>query len=163
MFRAGLGTVSTMNISGRVARPLLASIFISAGLDAFQHPENKAKAAEKVTRPLSEHIDFLPEDPVTLVRINGAVQVAAGMLLSFGILRRTAAVLLIGSLVPTTVAAHPFWEDLDEDVRAQHLTQFFKNLGLLGGLVLVATEGRQGSNRRARARAQGSMVRARSR
>ena len=108
-------------------------------------------------------IGFLPEDPVTLVRINGAVQVAAGMMLSFGILRRTAAVLLIGSLVPTTVAGHPFWEDLDEDVRAQHLTQFFKNLGLLGGLVLVATEGREGSNRRARTRARGAMVRTRPR
>jgi putative oxidoreductase len=133
--------VSTMSIPGRVARPLLASIFISSGFDAAQHPEGKVKAAEKVTGPLAERVPALPEDTATLVRLNGAVQVAAGAWLSFGILRRSAALLLIGSLVPTTLAGHRFWEELDDGARAQQLIQFLKNLGLLGGLVLVATEG----------------------
>jgi putative oxidoreductase len=132
--------MSTMSFPGRMARPLLSSIFISIGLDAVQHPEGKVKAAEKVTGILHEYIPMLPEDTATLVRLNGAVQVVAGGLLSFGILRRTAAVLLIASLVPTTIAGHRFWEELDEGARAQQLTQFFKNLGLLGGLVLVATD-----------------------
>jgi putative oxidoreductase len=133
--------VSTTSISGRVARPLLASIFISSGLDAMQHPEGKVKAAEKVTGPLVERVPALPEDTATLVRLNGGVQVAAGALLSLGILRRSAALALIGSLIPSTIAGHRFWEELDEDARARQLTQFFKNLGLLGGLVLLATEG----------------------
>jgi uncharacterized membrane protein YphA (DoxX/SURF4 family) len=123
-----------------VARPLLASIFISGGLDAVQHPDGKVKAAEKVTGPLSERIAIMPGEPATLVRFNGAVQVVAGVLLSFGIFRRAASLLLIGSLVPTTIAGHRFWEELDEGTRKQQLTQFFKNLGLLGGLVLLAAE-----------------------
>lgn len=133
--------MSTMSIPGRVARPLLASIFISSGFDAVQHPEGKVKAAEKVTGPLAESVPARPEDTATVVRLNGAVQVAAGALLSFGILRRSAALLLIGSLVPTTLPGHRFWEELDDGARAQQLIQFLKSLGQLGGLVLVATEG----------------------
>ena len=132
--------MTTMSFANRVARPLLASIFISSGLDAVQHPEGKVKAAESVTRPLSERIPLLPDDPATLVRWNGAVQVAAGALLSFGIFRRSASVLLIGSLVPTTIAGHRFWEVAADEARKRQLTQFFKNLGLLGGLVLLAAE-----------------------
>lgn len=133
--------MSTMSVPGRVARPLLASIFISSGFDAVQHPESKVKSAEKVTGPLAERVSALPDDTATLVRLNGAAQVAAGALLSFGILRRAAALALIGSLVPTTIAGHRFWEEVDDGARAQQLTQFLKNLGLLGGLVLLATEG----------------------
>jgi putative oxidoreductase len=141
--------VSIMSIPGRVARPLLASIFISSGFDAVQHPDGKVKAAEKVTGPLAERVSALPGDTANLVRFNGAVQVAAGALLSFGILRRSAALALIGSLVPTTIAGHRFWEELDDGARAQQLTQFLKNLGLLGGLVLLATEGSAQKSRRA--------------
>ena len=68
------------------------------------------------------------------------MQVAAGALLSFGIFRRSASVLLIGSLVPTTIAGHRFWEVGPTRRAKRQLTQFFKNLGLLGGLVLLAAE-----------------------
>jgi uncharacterized membrane protein YphA (DoxX/SURF4 family) len=115
-------------------------MFVAGGLDALQHPEGKVKAAEKVIRPIAQHTSVLPDDTVTVVRMNGAVQLAAGVMLSLGILRRTAAALLIGSLVPTTVAGHRFWEELDERARSQQVIHFFKNLGMLGGLVLVATE-----------------------
>ena len=133
--------MSTRSIAGLVARPMLASIFISSGLDAVQHPDGKVKAAEKVTGPLSEHVPALSTDTATLVRVNGAVQVAGGVLLSLSVFRRLAAAALIGSLVPTTLAGHRFWEELDDTARQQQLTQFFKNLGLLGGLVLVAHDG----------------------
>jgi hypothetical protein len=64
----------------RSASSLLAPIFINGGLDAIRNPESKVKAAEAVTRPLSLAFDFVPDDPVVLVRANGAVQVAAGTL-----------------------------------------------------------------------------------
>jgi putative oxidoreductase len=147
--------VSRMSTSGRVARPLLASIFISSGLDAIQHPDAKVKAAERVTGPLSARLPALPDDTADLVRLNGAVQVVGGALLSFGLFRRSAALLLIGSLIPTTIAGHRFWEELDESARRQQLAQFCKNLGLLGGLILVATGGPARKARRSGASAQG--------
>ena len=128
------------SITTRVASPLIASIFIRGGLDAAMDPEGKVKKADKVASPIAERITFLPDDTETLVRLNGVTQVVAGATLSLGILRRLSAAVLIGTLIPTTLAGHRFWEELDEDARNKQITQFAKNLGLLGGLLLIATE-----------------------
>ena len=50
------------------------------------------------------------------------------------------------SLIPTTLAGHRFWEEQDEMRRAQQRIHFFKNLSMLGGLMLAAvdTEGKPG-------------------
>ena len=63
-----------MALSRRIARPLLASMFIAGGLDAVRHPTGKVKAAEAVTGPLSEYVSVIPNDPELLVRVNGAVK-----------------------------------------------------------------------------------------
>lgn len=131
--------MSLSSISTRLASPLIASIFIRAGLDAALNPEGKVKKAEAVTLPLAQRVSILPEDTETLVRLNGVTQVVAGSMLSLGLWRRLAATVLIGSLIPTTLAGHRFWEELDEDTRNAQMLQLLKNLGLLGGLVLVAT------------------------
>ena len=44
---------------------------------------------------------------------------------------------LAGSLVPTTLGAHRFWE-MQGPAAAQQRTQFLKNAAILGGLILVA-------------------------
>jgi putative oxidoreductase len=132
--------MSTPRTSNRLAGPLLASIFIHGGLDAYRNPEGKVKAAEKVTAPLASRIDFIPDDTAALVKANGALQVAAGALLAIGPFRRLAALALIGSIIPTTYAGHRFWEEVDDEKRAQQQAHFLKNLGVLGGLILAATE-----------------------
>ena len=128
-----------MTISRRVARPLLASIFIAGGLDAVQHPHSKAKKAERVAMPLARSLP-LPDDPVALVRINGAVQIGGGVLLALSRFPRLAAAALAASLVPTTIAGHRFWEESDDQTRAQQRTQFLKNASMLGGLILAVTD-----------------------
>jgi putative oxidoreductase len=140
IIRGDRGKGHSMRMSSRIARPLLGSIFVAGGIDAVLHPENKVKKAEVVVRPLSEHIAAVPDDARMLVRINGGAQVAAAALLAVGRFRRIAAVTLIGSILPTTYAGHRFWEELDEEKRAQQQMHFFKNLGILGGLILAATD-----------------------
>ena len=106
----------------------------------MQSPEGKVKAASAVVDPLKDRFTFLPEDTATLVRFNGMVQVGAGGLLALGKFRRLAAWALVASVIPTTYAGHRFWEEIDDDVRAQQRIHFFKNLGLLGGLILAAVD-----------------------
>ncbi len=145
----------SMALSRLAARPLISSIFVFGGVDAIRHPESKVKAAESVTGPVTERLGLLPNDPETLVRINGAVQVGAGLLLATGRFRRLAALALIGSIVPTTLAGHRFWEETDDAPRAQQTVHFLKNAGLLGGLILAAvdTEGRPSLGWRAKRQA----------
>jgi uncharacterized membrane protein YphA (DoxX/SURF4 family) len=86
------------------------------------------------------------------VRINAAVQLGAGAMLAWGKLPRVSAAVLAGSLVPTTLAGHSFWEEQDPQARNTQRIQFFKNVSMLGGLLLAAadTEGKPGVAWRAR-------------
>ena len=135
-----------MTLVRRLARPLLASIFVSGGLEALRHSEPKVPAADPIAPKIAEKLPYLPEDTETLIKINAAVQVGAGALLALGRFPRLSSALLAGSIVPTTLAGHRFWEESDPDKKAQQQIHFFKNLGLLGGLMLAAvdTEGRPG-------------------
>src|ERR1700691_879266 len=98
-----------MALTRRIARPLLASIFVVGGWDALWNPAGKAKKAESVSQPLSQSVGIDRLDAETLVRINGAVQIGGGLLLAVGKFRRLAAFALIGSIVPGTVAGRRFW------------------------------------------------------
>ena len=95
--------------------------------------------AEDVAPKIAERLP-LPDETDQLVKINAVVQVAAGALLAIGRLPRLAAAALAASLVPTTLAAHRFWEQEDTGQRAQQQFHFLKNVGLLGGLILAAVD-----------------------
>ncbi len=133
----------------RIARPMLATIFIAGGIDSLRNPKPRAAKAQglvdKSVNTLPDSVtDKVPTEAETLVRINGAVQVGGGLLLATGTMPRLAALGLAGSLVPTTLAGHAFWEEADPTQRALARIQFYKNVSLLGGLLITAvdTEGK---------------------
>ncbi len=151
--------VETM-ILRRIARPMLAAVFVSGGIDTLRNPKPRVQTAEpvidktvgQVAEKVNQVRDKVPEqvraklpaqvpsDAETLVKANAAAQVGAGVALALGKFPRLAALVLAGSIVPTTVAGHRFWEEDVPSVRASHRTHFFKNLGLLGGLLLAAAD-----------------------
>jgi uncharacterized membrane protein YphA (DoxX/SURF4 family) len=49
-------------------------------------------------------------------------------------------------MVPTTVAGHRFWEESDPGSKGNQQVHFFKNVSMLGGLIIAGldTEGRPG-------------------
>src|SRR3954462_11321773 len=145
-----------MAISRLFARPMLASMFIVGGIDSVRNATKKVGAAEPVTErlgPLLQRVvPQLPSDPATLVRLNGAAQVAAGVGLASGRLPRLSAAVLAATLVPTTAAGHRFWEKSDPAERAAQRIHFFKNVSMLGGLIIASgdTEGQPGIQWRTR-------------
>ena len=145
-----------MTLVRLAARPLLASMFVAGGVDALRNSESRATAAkpviDRVVPMLQKRIPQLPDDPVTLVRINAVVQVGAALALATGRMPRVSSAVLAASLVPTTFAGHRFWEQEDPQAKAAQRTQFFKNCSMLGGLLLasVDTEGKPGVAWRAR-------------
>ncbi|HEX7132408.1 MAG TPA: DoxX family protein [Iamia sp.] len=192
-----------MNPVRTLARPLLASVFVTGGIDMLRNAKALAPTAEPVVKkvvetaaekivdlaeqaaeavpdaarpvadladsaadaarplagenllpgsaPTPPHVD-LPTDPELMTKVNGGVMVGAGLLLAIGKLPRLSAAALAATIVPTTFAAHRFWEIDDAEERAAQQIHFFKNVGLLGGLALAAidTEGRPGVAWRAR-------------
>jgi len=116
----------------RIARPLLAGIFVWGGYNALRHPAAHAPAAEPVTKPIARATS-LPDDTELLVRANGATMVAGGLLLATGKFPRLASTMLMGTLAPTA-ATHNFWAESDPQAKAGKLTQFIKDVSLMGGL-----------------------------
>jgi uncharacterized membrane protein YphA (DoxX/SURF4 family) len=147
-----------MTVSRLIARPMLASIFVVGGVNALRNAPALGAKASPVTEklvPLAHKAVPqvpIPEDPVTLVRLNAVVQLGAAAALATGRMPRTAATVLAASMLPTTVAGHRFWEEKDKERRNQQQLHFFKNLATLGGLILagVDTEGKPGVAWRAR-------------
>lgn len=126
----------------------------------MRSPDHSAPAAAPVVDKLrsvlpSPVAGLIPADPTAAVRLNGGVQVVSGLLLATGRVPRLASLALAGTLVPTTLAGHPFWQEADPAKRRQQQVQFLKNLGLMGGLLLAAvdTEGKPSVAWRGRAAA----------
>jgi uncharacterized membrane protein YphA (DoxX/SURF4 family) len=124
---------------------MLASIFIYGGIQSLRDPKGSAQAAapflEKVGGQVRQSLpEQIPSDPATLVRIDAAVKVGAGTLLALGKWPRFSAFLLSGAVIPTTVAMHRFWEYSDPEESKAQQAEFWKNLGLLGGLLITAVD-----------------------
>jgi uncharacterized membrane protein YphA (DoxX/SURF4 family) len=136
-------------IARRVARPLLASIFVAGGVDAARNPAGKASAARRLLGEWTPPGMGSTED---LVRADGLIKAAAGAALAIGRIPRLASLALIASLVPTTLAGHRFWEETDPDVRKAQQLHLLKNAAIVGGLILAAvdTEARPSLRWRAR-------------
>src|SRR4051794_21378776 len=97
----------------RVARPLLATIFVTGGINALRQAEGHAKAAEPFLNNAFEKFgDVVPEqvprDPVTLVRIDAAVKIGAGLALASGKAPRLAAGAVARSPAATAPVDHSF-------------------------------------------------------
>jgi putative oxidoreductase len=132
------GQLTPMGVLRALARPMLASIFIVQGYDTLRNPERVVKIAEPVVRPIASRVSVVPDDTEQAVRLNGAVQFVGGTLLAIGWLPRLSSLAIAATLVPTTAAAHRFWEASSSEERAMQRTQFLKNLGMFGGLLIAA-------------------------
>lgn len=123
----------------RIARPLLASVFIAAGIEALRNPAARTKRAAQLLDTVSAP-SAVQEDPDLFVRVNGATLVGGGALLATGRMPRLASTLLAASVVPTTAIEHAFWDETNPEKRSQSRSLFFKNVALLGGLLLASVD-----------------------
>jgi putative oxidoreductase len=141
-----------MTLIRLVARPMLASTFVFGGIQALRNAPALAEAAKPVNDEIRGFADKVapsvpvPHDDTTMVRINAGVHIVAGLGLATGRAPRLCALALAATVLPTTVAGHPFWQEKDKAARMHQMTHFFKNLSMLGGLVIagIDTEGKPG-------------------
>lgn len=135
-----------MTLTRLIARPMLASMFIAGGINSLRNTEMMAERAKPVTDmivPWAKRVAPsapVPTDEKTWVRINAGVHIGAGLALATGRAPRLSALVLAASLVPTTAAGHRFWEHDDQSARANQQTHFFKNMSMLGGLLIAAAD-----------------------
>ncbi|WP_159707460.1 DoxX family membrane protein [Arthrobacter sp. 18067] len=132
-----------MSVIRFLARPMLASSFVVAGLDKLRNADDTAKQLSPVLRRASESLPF-KADEKTLARLIGGAQLGAGALLGLGKLSRFAATVLA---VTSALNSYVEWRSADistKEGRRARKAQLLKNISLTGGVLLasVDTDGR---------------------
>ena len=120
------GTRSATDVVVPVARALFAAIFVSAGPAHF-NPATIAYAA-------STGLPFAS----FLVPASGVLAVLGGLSVLTGWHARLGAAALAAFLVPVTLTMHAFWAVKDPMAAMMQYSMFMKNVGLLGGALLIA-------------------------
>lgn len=125
---------------------MLASMFVVGGINKIKDAPTLAPTAKPVTDRVVPTVRKavpqvpLTDDATTLVRSTGVVQVAAGALLATGHFPRIASLVLAGTLAPTTIAGHPFWNESDPGIRHNQKMHCFKNVSMAGGLMMASLD-----------------------
>ncbi|WP_284987012.1 DoxX family membrane protein [Arthrobacter sp. fls2-241-R2A-172] len=132
-----------MSVIRFLARPMLASSFVVAGLGKLRNADDTAKQLSPVLRRASESLPF-KADEKTLARVIGGAQLGAGTLLGLGKLSRFAATVLV---VTSALNSYVEWRSADistKEGRIARKARLLKNISLTGGVLLasVDTEGR---------------------
>jgi putative oxidoreductase len=135
-----------MTLVRLIARPMLSSMFITGGINAIKNADALADRAKPVIDGLQPLISkaggYLPIelDPKNVVRIDGLIHVVGGAMLATGKAPRLSSFVLAVSLGPTTLGGHRFWEETDPQKKTNQKIHFFKNVSLIGGLLLASVD-----------------------
>lgn len=114
-----------------VFRVLTSLIFIIGGLGHFRQHEMMLERME--SSPWRDTVRAIG-DPSVLLWLSGAAFVVAGLTLAIGFLTRASALILFVTLVPVTIAIHVVPDP-------EHVGPLFKNVAILGALLLIWARG----------------------
>jgi uncharacterized membrane protein YphA (DoxX/SURF4 family) len=128
-----------------LARPMLASSFVLAGMDKLKNADDTATQLSPLLRRAAASLPFQTDEKV-LARVLGGAQVGAGVCLALGKASRLAATVLA---VISALNGYVDWRSADgssKEGRDARRKQLLKNVTLTGGVLLasVDTNGRPG-------------------
>jgi putative oxidoreductase len=140
----GLTTYGAVSAVARVAQ---SAVFVGGGRAVWSNPAGPAAGVAPFLSKVRSRVPLLTNvNDEDLVRLNAAVMIGGGLALSTGLATRIGATLLAGSLIPTTIAAFPFWQMPEGPERMHTQSDFLKNAAVWGGLLAtLAYAGRSGA------------------
>ncbi len=112
-----------------VFRVCLSLIFLVGGLGHFMRSDQMMDRL--LSSPWIKYVELIGS-PLGLLHLSGAVFILASIALMFGWSARLAALALFATLVPITFTIH---------IAPGHEGPLFKNIAILGALLLVAAKG----------------------
>ena len=122
-----------------LARPMLASSFVLAGMDKLKNADDTATQLSPLLRRAAESLPFQTNEKV-LARVIGGTQVGAGVLFALGKSARLAATVLA---VISALNGYVEWRSADitsKEGRDARRKQLLKNVSLTGGVLLAAVD-----------------------
>ncbi|MFW2513144.1 hypothetical protein ACNI3K_05145 [Demequina sp. SO4-13] len=124
-----------------LARPLLATWFVYAGVQSVLEPQVRAARSAPVIEPALKEVGLDDVKTTDLVKYHGMATIASASVLALSRTPRTAGLVLAGLTAATVAVSRPFWLETDEQRKEEQLELFLKNVSLFGGTLLAATVG----------------------
>lgn len=116
-----------MDVVLLIGRILLAAIFLMSAVGHFKQTDGMAQYAAAKGVPQARNGVLL----TGALALLGSVSVILGIWIDLG------ALMLVAFLIPVTFMMHAFWKESDPQARQSEQIMFHKNLGLLGGALIL--------------------------
>jgi putative oxidoreductase len=110
-----------------LGRALFGGFFVYNGLNHLMRADSMSQYASSKGVPA----------PEAAVRSTGGMLMAGGISVIAGLKPRQGLATLVAFLVPTTLQMHRFWEVEDPNQRMLEMTQFAKNVALIGAALAL--------------------------
>ncbi|MBI5140058.1 MAG: DoxX family protein [Candidatus Vogelbacteria bacterium] len=110
-----------------LGRILYGGFFIKSGLNHFSNNEMLANYAASKGVPM----------PKTAVYLTGVMMFLAGLYIVLGLLVSWGVLFLVVALSGITFKMHAFWKDNDPQARMMNEINFWKNVALIGGALMI--------------------------
>ncbi|WIM68753.1 DoxX family protein [Corynebacterium breve] len=129
----------------KIARPMLASVYIADGVDTVVNTSSHVEASERFLKQLrtvlpAEYAKSVPQDPELVAQILGGTKIGAGTLYALGKAPRLSATMLAAAAIPTLIGRHAFWEAETPEEKSSRRNGALTNVALLGGLFLASAD-----------------------
>ena len=121
-----------------ISRVLLSAVFIVYGLLKFMDVSSITNNAG--TKRFMDLIAGGVPTPTWLGYLIAAIELLGGIAILVGFKTRWIAWAFVAWLIVVTYFGHPFWT-MDGQPRGLNMVNFYKNLAIIGGYLLLATAG----------------------
>lgn len=116
-----------MDIILLIGRILFSIMFIMSGVGHLKNLEHTVKLTASTGAPFPKLLSIFS----SLLALFGGLSIAFGFYVEIG------AVLLLLFLLPVTFMVHRFWAYSEPMQASNHQAHFMKNIGLIGGLLII--------------------------
>ena len=114
-----------------IGRAMFGGFFLYNGIQHLKNTEGMSRYAGAKGVPAAERA----------VQATGAMLIAGGLSIMAGLKPRQGLATVITFLIPVSLQMHRFWEQHDPTAKQMEMTQFLKNMALVGAaLALVAVD-----------------------
>lgn len=110
-----------------VGRAIFGGFFVYNGINHLQHAQSMGQYATSKGVPAAH----------SAVQGTGLMLLASGLSVIAGLKPRQGLAMLIGVLVPITLQMHRFWEEQDAEKRQAEMSNFMKNMALVGAALTM--------------------------
>jgi uncharacterized membrane protein YphA (DoxX/SURF4 family) len=110
-----------------LGRAIFGGFFVYNGINHLQHSAGMGQYAAAKGVPAAQQA----------VQGTGLMLLAGGLSIMAGLKPRQGLAAIIAFLVPVSLQMHRFWEESDDQKRQMEMTQFMKNMALVGAALTL--------------------------